>query len=71
MARARAGRFAADVETAFTLHPALATRWATGSMERTARAPGQPGVRLPCYPDLRQPLVPPTHLTSPLALNRG
>ncbi|CAM5367919.1 putative protein OS=Streptomyces tendae OX=1932 GN=GUR47_38235 PE=4 SV=1 [Streptomyces tendae] len=46
---------AADDETAFTFHTALAARWATTSVERTTRDPGQPGVRLRCYLDLRQP----------------
>ncbi|MEU9647168.1 DUF6207 family protein [Streptomyces sp. NPDC048188] len=50
---------AADDETAFTFHTALAARWATTSVERTSRDPGQPGVRLRCYLDLRQPLSPP------------
>ncbi|MFG2691704.1 DUF6207 family protein [Streptomyces sp. NPDC048405] len=35
---------------------ALAARWATTSVERTTRDAGQPGVRLRCYLDLRQPL---------------
>ncbi|WP_226487564.1 DUF6207 family protein [Streptomyces parvulus] len=52
---------AADDETAFTFHTALATRWATTSVERTTRDPGQPGVRLRCYLDLRQPLYSPGH----------
>ncbi|MFJ3365725.1 DUF6207 family protein [Streptomyces anthocyanicus] len=47
---------AADDETAFAFHTALAARWATTSVERTTRDPGQPGVRLRCYLDLRQPL---------------
>ncbi|MDA5147597.1 DUF6207 family protein [Streptomyces sp. AD681] len=47
---------AADDETAFAFHTALAARWATTSVERTTRDPGQPGVRLRCYLDLCQPL---------------
>ncbi len=47
---------AADDETAFAFHTELAARWATTSVERTTRDPGQPGVRLRCYLDLRQPL---------------
>ncbi|WP_239106211.1 DUF6207 family protein [Streptomyces rubrogriseus] len=47
---------AADDETAFAFHTALAARWAATSVERTTRDPGQPGVRLRCYLDLRQPL---------------
>ncbi|MEU6449783.1 MULTISPECIES: DUF6207 family protein [unclassified Streptomyces] len=46
---------AVDDETAFAFHTALATRWATTFVERTTRDPGQPGVRLRCYLDLRQP----------------
>ncbi|MFI8440240.1 DUF6207 family protein [Streptomyces rochei] len=49
---------AADDETAFAFHAELATRWATTSVERTTHEPGQPGVRLRCYLDLRQPLNP-------------
>ncbi|MFE0418380.1 DUF6207 family protein [Streptomyces tendae] len=56
---------AADDETAFTFHTALAARWATTSVERTTRDPGQPGVRLRCFLDLRQPLGPPGHLERP------
>ncbi|MGW7280205.1 DUF6207 family protein [Streptomyces sp. NPDC054844] len=52
---------AADDETAFTFHTALAARWATTSVERTTWEAGQPGVRLRCYLDLRQPLNPPDH----------
>lgn len=47
---------AADDETAFAFHTALASCWAATSVERTTRDPGQPGVRLRCYLDLRQPL---------------
>ncbi|MGQ4423213.1 DUF6207 family protein [Streptomyces violaceoruber] len=50
---------AADDETAFAFHTALAARWATTSVERTTRDAGQPGVRLRCYLDLRQPVNPP------------
>ncbi|MEV5013509.1 DUF6207 family protein [Streptomyces sp. NPDC053780] len=52
---------AADDEAAFTFHTALAARWATTAVERTTREPGQGGVRLRCYLDLRQPLNPPGH----------
>ncbi|MCG8970256.1 DUF6207 family protein [Streptomyces sp. CL12-4] len=48
---------AADDETAFAFHAALAARWATTSVERTTRDAGQAGLR--CYLDLRQPLNPP------------
>ncbi|MFF9863260.1 DUF6207 family protein [Streptomyces tendae] len=47
---------AADDETAFAFHTALAARWAATSVERTTRDAAQPGVRLRCYLDLRQPL---------------
>ncbi|MFE9287994.1 DUF6207 family protein [Streptomyces olivaceus] len=47
---------AADDETAFAFHTKLAARWATTSVERTTRDAGQPGVRLRCYLDLRQPI---------------
>ncbi|CAM5514301.1 putative protein OS=Streptomyces tendae OX=1932 GN=GUR47_38235 PE=4 SV=1 [Streptomyces tendae] len=56
---------AADDETAFTFHTALAARWATTSVERTTPAPGRPGVRLRCYLDLRQPLSALGHSESP------
>ncbi|MER7224027.1 DUF6207 family protein [Streptomyces rubradiris] len=36
----------------------LAGRWATAA-EHTTRDPGQPGVRLRCYLDLRQELPDP------------
>ncbi|MFH8533218.1 DUF6207 family protein [Streptomyces tendae] len=39
---------AADDETAFAFHAALAARWATTSVERTTRDAGQAGVRLRC-----------------------
>ncbi|MEU9593761.1 DUF6207 family protein [Streptomyces sp. NPDC048219] len=60
--RARPGRLdvaAADDETAFAFHAALAARWATRYVERTTRDAGQAGVRLRCYLDLLQPLNPP------------
>ncbi|MGV9969144.1 DUF6207 family protein [Streptomyces olivaceus] len=47
---------AADDETAFAFHTELAARWATTSVDRTTRDAGQPGVRLRCYLDLRQPI---------------
>ncbi|MFJ8719675.1 DUF6207 family protein [Streptomyces violaceus] len=34
---------AADDQTAFAIQEALAGRWATGSADRTTRAPGEPG----------------------------
>ncbi|MGW1291104.1 DUF6207 family protein [Streptomyces sp. NPDC002586] len=45
---------AADDQTAFAFHTALAATWATTAVERTTRYPGQPGVRLRCYLDMRQ-----------------
>ncbi|REH18409.1 hypothetical protein SAMN05428941_0104 [Streptomyces sp. 2114.2] len=56
---------AADDETAFAFHTALAARWATTSVERTTRDAGQPGVRLRCYLDLRQPVNPPGQVPLP------
>ncbi|MCG8970538.1 MULTISPECIES: DUF6207 family protein [Streptomyces] len=52
---------AADDETAFALHAALAAHWATTSGERTTRDAGQAGLRLRCCLDLRQPMNPPGH----------
>ncbi|MFD8273235.1 DUF6207 family protein [Streptomyces flaveolus] len=57
---------AADDETAFAFHAALAARWATTSVERTTRDTGQAGVRLRCYLDLRQPLNPPAPAAVPV-----
>ncbi|MGW4759146.1 DUF6207 family protein [Streptomyces chartreusis] len=45
---------AADDKTAFAFQEALAARWATATADRTMRSPGEPGVRLRCYLDLRQ-----------------
>jgi hypothetical protein len=45
---------AADDDTAFAFQEALAGRWATATDDRTTRTPGEPGVRLRCYLDLRQ-----------------
>ncbi|WP_330351962.1 DUF6207 family protein [Streptomyces chartreusis] len=47
---------AADDETTFAFQEALAARWATATADRTTRSPGEPGVRLRCYLDLRQTL---------------
>ncbi|MEU8936092.1 DUF6207 family protein [Streptomyces sp. NPDC048409] len=47
---------AADDQTAFAFQTALAAMWAATSVERTTRDPGQPGVRLRCYLDMRQRL---------------
>ncbi|MFE2500159.1 DUF6207 family protein [Streptomyces scopuliridis] len=51
---------AADDDTALAFQQLLADRWATATAQRTTRDAGQPGVRLRCYLDLRQPAVPPT-----------
>jgi hypothetical protein len=47
---------AADAVTALAVQAALAAQWATATADRVTRDPGQPGVRLRCYLDLRQPL---------------
>jgi hypothetical protein len=44
---------AADDETAFAVQELLAARCAIAPADRT-REPGEPGVRLRCYLDLRQ-----------------
>ncbi|MEU0684055.1 DUF6207 family protein [Streptomyces albogriseolus] len=49
---------AADDQTAFAIQELLATRWATALADRTVREPGEPGVRLRCYLDLRQEASP-------------
>lgn len=46
---------AADDETAFAVQELLAGRWAIAPTDRTTREPGEPGVRLRCFLDLRQP----------------
>ncbi|NEA86654.1 hypothetical protein G3I38_18000 [Streptomyces sp. SID7958] len=45
---------AADDRTAFAIQEMLAARWATAPADRTVREPGEAGVRLRCYLDLRQ-----------------
>ncbi|OSZ58832.1 hypothetical protein OQI_19595 [Streptomyces pharetrae CZA14] len=45
---------AADDETALAFQDAVAARWATATADRTTHEPGQPGVRLRFYLDLRQ-----------------
>ncbi|MER5227881.1 DUF6207 family protein [Streptomyces flaveus] len=45
---------ACDDQTAFAVQEVLATRWATATADRTTRDPGEPGVRLRCFLDLRQ-----------------
>jgi hypothetical protein len=49
---------AADDATAMVFQQLLADRWATATAEHTTRAAGEPGVRLRCYLDLRQPISP-------------
>lgn len=49
---------AADDATALAFQQLLADRWATATAERTTHDVGQPGVRLRCYLDLRQPVSP-------------
>ncbi|MFC9117642.1 DUF6207 family protein [Streptomyces sp. NPDC057092] len=44
----------ADDETSFAVQELLATRWAIAPADRTVREPGEPGVRLRCYLDLKQ-----------------
>ncbi|MFI1423113.1 DUF6207 family protein [Streptomyces sp. NPDC020731] len=44
---------AADDETAFAIQELLATRCAVAAADRTAHEPGEPGVRLRCFLDLR------------------
>ncbi|MFE1251206.1 DUF6207 family protein [Streptomyces sp. NPDC058735] len=47
---------AADDAVALAFQQLLAERWATATAERTTRDAGEPGVRLCCYLDLRQPV---------------
>ncbi|MFH8902800.1 DUF6207 family protein [Streptomyces coeruleorubidus] len=47
---------AADDETAFAVQELLAARCAIAPADRTTGEPGMPGVRLRCFPDLRQEL---------------
>lgn len=49
---------AADDETALAFQQQLADRWATSPAQHTTRDAGEPGVRLRCYLDLRQPISP-------------
>jgi hypothetical protein len=49
---------AADDATALALQQLLADRWATSPAQHTTRDAGEPGVRLRCYLDLRQPICP-------------
>ncbi|MEU9158434.1 DUF6207 family protein [Streptomyces sp. NPDC048417] len=47
---------AADDDTALAFQQMLADRWATATADRTTRDAGEPGVRLRCHLDLRQPV---------------
>ncbi|WGK50728.1 MULTISPECIES: DUF6207 family protein [Streptomyces] len=51
----------ADEATALAVQTALAGRWATAVADRATRTPGEPGVRLRCYLDLRQEVGPALH----------
>ncbi|MDQ0935102.1 DUF6207 family protein [Streptomyces turgidiscabies] len=56
---------ACDDQTALAVQELLAERWATATTERTTRDPGQPGVRLRCYLDVRQELSSPRRTSAP------
>ncbi|MFF9811604.1 DUF6207 family protein [Streptomyces coeruleorubidus] len=45
---------AADDETALAIQELLSARCAIAPADRTTREPGEPGVRLRCFLDLRQ-----------------
>ncbi|MET9914332.1 DUF6207 family protein [Streptomyces sp. NPDC006476] len=45
---------AADDATAFAIQEMLAARCAIAPADRTIREPGEPGVRLRCFLDVRQ-----------------
>ncbi|CAM5316176.1 DUF6207 family protein [Streptomyces aurantiogriseus] len=47
---------AADDATALAFQQLLADGWPTATAEHTTRDAGEPGVRLRCYLDLRQPV---------------
>ncbi|MDG5809045.1 DUF6207 family protein [Streptomyces ossamyceticus] len=48
----------ADDDTALAFQQLLAERWAMSSAEHATHDVGEPGVRLRCYLDLRQPIGP-------------
>lgn len=52
------GVAACDDQTAFAIQKLLAGRWATATADRTTRVPGEPGVRLRCYLDVRREPAP-------------
>lgn len=43
-----------DDASAFAVQELLAARWAIAPADRTTREPGEPGVRLRCFLDMRQ-----------------
>ncbi|TVZ90522.1 DUF6207 family protein [Streptomyces sp. BK340] len=45
-----------DDDTVLAFQASIARTWGTATAERTTRDPGQPGVRLRMYTDLRQVL---------------
>ncbi|MDF3142144.1 MULTISPECIES: DUF6207 family protein [unclassified Streptomyces] len=45
---------ACDDQTAFAVQQLLAARCAIAPADRTTREPGEPGIRLRCFLDLRQ-----------------
>ncbi|MEU9977633.1 DUF6207 family protein [Streptomyces sp. NPDC051014] len=51
-------RSAGNDDTTLAFQQLLTDRWATSTGERTTHDVGQPGVRLRCYLDLNQPVVP-------------
>ncbi|MFI1727231.1 DUF6207 family protein [Streptomyces sp. NPDC020489] len=51
------GLVVVDDAIALAFQQMLADRWATATAEDTTRDPGEPGVRLRCYLDLRQELT--------------
>lgn len=50
---------AVDDETAFAVQELLAARCGIAPADRTTLGPGEPGVRLRCFLDLRPELSPP------------
>nr|WP_224755606.1 DUF6207 family protein [Streptomyces chumphonensis] len=46
----------ADDATDLAFQPLLADRWATTRADHTTRNAGDPGVRVGCYLDLKQPV---------------
>jgi hypothetical protein len=48
----------ADDATPLAFQQLFADRWAAATAQHTTRDAGEPGVRLRCYLDLRQPISP-------------